>query len=263
MRRTLGLFVGVVLLASVAAAADFWDKKKFTQWNEKEVQKMLANSPWVRSHIESEVHIDPLERPSLSAEVPQGETGAGAAPTGDSDVGLRAREQNPRLTYQLQIRSALPVRQALVRRAQLQQDYERLPLEQRQIFDQKSERFLAEDFADRVVIFVTFDSNIDFDKRECARYWQKQSTETLKNSVYLLGPKGRKAELQAFLLAGESGQTFQLTFPRMLDGEPLAGPEDKSLQLEFIHPGIRGKEERRVLVEFKIKNMLLDGQLEY
>ena len=114
-----------------------------------------------------------------------------------------------------------------------------------------------------MVIFVSFDSNIDFDERELGHHWQTQTTEKLKNSVYLIGSRGRKAELQDFTLADKSGQAFQFTFPRVVGGEELAGPDDKSLQLEFIHPGIRGKDERRVLVEFKIKKMLLDGQLEY
>ncbi|MGH9805348.1 MAG: hypothetical protein ACRD4D_09275, partial [Candidatus Acidiferrales bacterium] len=204
MRRALGLVVGTVLLASVASlsAAEFWEKKKFTQWSKKDVDKMLMDSPWAENFEDTDVNIDPLQSPSLSAGVPQGDTGAGAAPTEDTDVGLRARQPVARLIYRFQVRSALPVRQALVRRAQLQQDYERMPAEQRQIFDQQSERFLSEDFSDRVVVFATFESNIDFDTRELVRHWQKQSTDTLKNSVFLIGARGRKAELREFALAG-------------------------------------------------------------
>lgn len=265
MRRILGLLLGLLLLASLAplSGAEFWEKKKFTQWNEKEVQKMLSDSPWTQDFQDADVHIDPLERPSLSSGPPANESGAGAPPTDDTDVGLRARESFARLAYVIQIRSALPLRQALVRRAQLQQNYERMLAEDRQRFDQEIERFLAEDFSDRVVIFVSFDSNIDFDKRELARHWQAQSTQTLKNSVFLIGGKGRKAELQDFKLANPNGQAFQLTFPRKVDGEELVGPGDKNLMLEFIHPATTRKPERRALVEFKVKKMLVDGQLEY
>jgi len=263
-QRTAAWLLGALLLASAAAgAAEFWDKKKFTQWSKKDVEKMLSNSPWTEDFEDTDVNIDPLQSPALSSGPPLNETGTGAPPTDDTDVGLRARQAVARLIYNFQIRSALPVRQALVRRAQLQQDYERMPAEQRQVFDQQAAQFLGEDFSDRVVIFVSFDSNIDFDERECARFWGKQSAETLKNSVYLIGARGRKAELREFMLADNSGQRFQFTFPRTVEGELVAGPEDKSLQLEFIHPGIRGKAERRVLVEFKLKKMLVDGQLEY
>src|SRR5262245_45950534 len=50
MRRHASLIV--VLLGSVlvwAADKDFWDTKPYSEWNEKEVEKMLKNSPWSRS----------------------------------------------------------------------------------------------------------------------------------------------------------------------------------------------------------------------
>lgn len=264
MRKTaIGVLAALLLASAAAGAAEFWEKKKYTQWSKKDVDKMLNDSPWAQDFEDTDVNIDPLQSPSISSGPPLNESGAGAPETGDTDVGLRARQAVARLIYTCQIRSALPVRQALVRRAQLQQDYERMPAEQKRIFDQQSERFLSENFSNRVVIFISFDSNIDFDERELARHWLTQTTETLKNSVYLIGSKGRKAELQEFTLADKSGRAFQFTFPRVVDGAELTGPEDKSLQLEFIHPGIRGKDERRVLVEFKLKKMLVDGQLEY
>ena len=42
----------VVLLSSVlvwAADKDFWDTKPYSEWNDKEVEKLLKNSPWSRS----------------------------------------------------------------------------------------------------------------------------------------------------------------------------------------------------------------------
>ena len=37
------------LMTSVGFAADFWITKDFLQWSEKEVTKMLTNSPWART----------------------------------------------------------------------------------------------------------------------------------------------------------------------------------------------------------------------
>ncbi|HPQ17254.1 MAG TPA: hypothetical protein PLP04_18635 [Bryobacteraceae bacterium] len=46
--------VALVVILGVAAAtlygADFWEKKKFTEWNEKEVRRMLTDSPWAHSY---------------------------------------------------------------------------------------------------------------------------------------------------------------------------------------------------------------------
>src|SRR4029453_17650322 len=41
----------VVLLSSVlvrAADKDFWDTKPYSEWNDKEVEKLLKHSPWSR-----------------------------------------------------------------------------------------------------------------------------------------------------------------------------------------------------------------------
>ena len=42
---TLGLWI---VVGAALAAADFWDEKDFTTWSDKEVEKMLSDSPWSR-----------------------------------------------------------------------------------------------------------------------------------------------------------------------------------------------------------------------
>ena len=49
MRDRLAGTVGVWLLAGAAlVAADFWEEKDFTTWSDKEVEKMLTDSPWAK-----------------------------------------------------------------------------------------------------------------------------------------------------------------------------------------------------------------------
>ena len=51
-RITLQHVLGVLIVAAVIAApllgAGFWDKKDFTQWNEKELRKIYLDSPWAK-----------------------------------------------------------------------------------------------------------------------------------------------------------------------------------------------------------------------
>ncbi len=47
--RTLALLVSLAFLSSVLFAADFWQKKKFSEWDEKETAKLLNDSPWAKS----------------------------------------------------------------------------------------------------------------------------------------------------------------------------------------------------------------------
>ncbi len=40
--------VVVVSVCGVLSAAEFWEGKKFSEWNEKEVRQLMMNSPWAR-----------------------------------------------------------------------------------------------------------------------------------------------------------------------------------------------------------------------
>lgn len=43
---TVALLLSAAFLAATLSAADFWDKKEFVQWNDKEVERIFLNSPW-------------------------------------------------------------------------------------------------------------------------------------------------------------------------------------------------------------------------
>jgi len=47
--HVLGGFVALSLAVGGLLAADFWQKKKFTEWDQQEVAKMLNDSPWAKS----------------------------------------------------------------------------------------------------------------------------------------------------------------------------------------------------------------------
>ena len=260
MRRTVLCLLALAVLASavVMQAADFWEKKHFTEWSLKECRKLLQKSPWAKRRTFSQVFIEPLQNSPVSTAGQDPITGASG--TGSrSSTGARSREQNPRLTYSVQFRSALPIRQAIVRSAMLQNKYDDLNDEQKQAFDAKVEPFLAASYPDSVVVYVSFSSNVREDFLELSRHWQNQTASTLSNFVYLIGGKKRKVPPLEYAFVQQGGNTFRFVFPREVDGEPLVAPKDKSLQLEFIHPNIRNQGEKRVLLSFKVKDLLVDG----
>ena len=54
MKARLSVVVAAITLAGALTAADFWQTKKFTEWSDKEVEKMLKDSPWSKAvHIET------------------------------------------------------------------------------------------------------------------------------------------------------------------------------------------------------------------
>lgn len=126
MRCTLAT-VGTCLLASSAlTAADFWQEKDFTVWSARQVEKMLTDSPWAKKVT---IVVGSLREEGLGGFQPgaAGLGGGGGAPRDSGDVEVQRLR---RVTVTVAWLSAMPVRQALVRRqtspgAPLQPDRQR------------------------------------------------------------------------------------------------------------------------------------------
>jgi hypothetical protein len=139
----------------------------------------------------------------------------------------------------------------------LSQALDQMQPEQQRAFDQKAEEFLAKRFPNTVVLHVTYGSNVQFDDRNLTRHWRSQTAETLKNFVFLILPGGEKVPLLGYAVAQGAGREFQFEFPREPKGHPLVGSQDKTIQLEFPHPSIRGQGGSRVLIAFKVEKMMI------
>lgn len=241
MKRRFLFLALVLLLGSEAAAGEFWLEKDFRQWSEKECRKLLEDSPWARTYVLSRPFIEPV-----------------GTPTGE-----RVHEASPRIEYRVQFRSALPVRQALVRLAQLQENYGALSAEERQRFDTESEKFLAASFPDTVLVHVAFSSNVPLYEQDLVRNWRSHTTDVLRNAVFLSGGKDKTARLLEFSMEEPQQQSFLLAFPRHQEGQPLISPADKRLVLEFIHPRIGVFDQTRVLMEFSARKMVVQDAVVY
>ena len=115
LRRGIAGTAGTCLLASVAlTAADFWQEKDFAVWSAQQVEKMLTDSPWAKKVT--------IVTGSLREGALDGFQGGGAGPGGGgggsrSGDGNNAEfQQIRRVTVTVAWISALPFRQALVRR---------------------------------------------------------------------------------------------------------------------------------------------------
>ena len=257
----LNRFAVATLLVSLSALAwaqsnDFWVKKDYKQWNEKECRRLLENSPWAQDFTVTKTEITALQAPALNSPI---NTGTG----GTTNPGERGRENNAHIQYRVQFRSALPVRQALVRMQQLANNYDQMPTEQKQMFDERAGKLLQADFSNIIAVHVGYSSNIPLYDRELANYWQVQTNDQLKNTSFLIGPQGQKIPPARFTTTTGAGREFTFYFPRSVDGQPLVTTRDKTLKLEFVHPRISNEKEERVLLEFKVDKMLMNGAAVY
>src|SRR5258708_39597103 len=122
MRRVATFLVLTFVAAPWAPrlwAADFWQTKPFAEWTDKEIQRLLANSPWARpvsgTTTEAMTTAAPVTSGSssdtASANGPGPMTAQGTIPSTVS----KSRDQSangPSLHVVVRWQSALPLRQA-------------------------------------------------------------------------------------------------------------------------------------------------------
>ena len=240
MKKIFCFASAILILSSVLAApgGEFWEKKPYKDWNQKECTKLQESSPWARDLTLTSVGIMDNNKNSTDG-------------------------QQPYVKYMVQFNSAKPIRQAIVRAAQIQQKYDSLSPEQKQAIDKQAEPYLSADFSNVVVISISYSTNNRASDLELARYWQSQTTETLKNVVYLSNTKGDKIPVARYAAAQGGGRSFQFMFPREVDGKPLLSSQDKSVKLEFTYPTIGGMGDGKAFMEFKVEKMIFDGNIAY
>ncbi|MBN2321656.1 MAG: hypothetical protein JXR49_21435 [Acidobacteria bacterium] len=218
---------------------DFWEKEAYKEWSKKDCSKMLENSPWAEKYEVTSIDVN-------SADF----TASDGAP--------------PYVRYRVQLRSALPIREAMVRQTQIANNYDDLSAEQQKAIDEKTDPFLNSDYEDFVVVYITYESNLPRNViTQLVNHWQTQNTDMLKFSVFLGGSKGEKVPLQQYVVSQTAEQFIQFVFPRKVNGRELLQPEDKELILEFPVPSVGRVGGGKAFVEFKTKKMMYNDKLEY
>ncbi len=230
----------LAVLCPLSYAQQFWESKPYQNWSPAEAEKMLRDSPWARRVTLSSVTLPGATRSG------RGITDRGNAPAND---GIE-RSDRPNLTYTVQLRSAMPVRQAVVRQKQLASKYDKMALEQRAAFDAKWNEYLATP-QEYIVVYVTYESSVSDYVKLAQQYWNVQTNDLVRDKVSLtLG--GERLEPVGYTAVNG---IFQFHFPR-----PAALPDKGSALLQFTHPALGSLPEERVLLEFKLGNMLVDGK---
>src|SRR5262245_30495213 len=230
LAATLMFVFAFVLVAGAQKKAKPWD-----EWNEKEVQKMLNDSPWGQTQTETNTSemvysptSDTVSNPTRSRE--------------------GAYNQAINLNFRIRLLSAKPIRQAFARSVGMKnpQLVERL----RAFADQKSDQW--------IVVAVDYDST---DQRFTGKAMQSFSsaiTSTLKNTTYLETKDGKRVFLQEYMAPIKDGMGAKFVFPRTIDDKPFVNAESGYLRF-YAEMGANIKLNMR----FKIADMMYEGKLEY
>ncbi len=155
VRKLLGPVVFCVLASAVVLAADFWETKPFSMWSAEELQKILIDSPWSRNvsvlATPPRVGAGGLGESDGGGGGSRGGGGGGGAAGADSGGGAagggggrggggRGPSVPPQIKLVISWRTALPLKQALVR------DQVGLggaiPVESQQLLDRQEDQYV-------------------------------------------------------------------------------------------------------------------------
>jgi hypothetical protein len=245
-RRAINLLTAVSLLLALTVATAQKKDKPWTEWTKQDAEKMLADSPWSQTQVEtntSEMFYSPTTDPRL---------GAGTNSTTDSRLGQGATNQAVDLKYRVRFFSARPVRQALARLMELQQKLDPAQTERLKAFAEMKS-------ANSIIITVSFESTDQRTLGQAMQAFNSAATGTLKNAAYLERSDGKRLFLEEYVPPGRDGFGARFIFLRTLDESPFITAAANEVRFAVEFPGSSIKVNKR----FKVAEMMYDGGLEY
>ena len=249
MKKIAGLLLCLALFSSaliVDAIQKDKTQKPWTEWSQKEAEKMLSNSPWAQIQKDTdttEMFFQPTADPNLAGN---------RAPNANSRLEQGATNQSTNLNYGIRFFSARPIRQAFIRSIQLQQK----KLEPDVL--ERMKNFAELPATDSIIVAVTVEGT---DKRSLGKVMQliqSAATGTLKNTTYLERNDGKRLFLEEYVPPGRDGFGARFIFLRKVDEHPFLSPEFTDVRfVSEIASTIK------LNMRFKLADMMLDGKLEY
>jgi|CZKC01.1.fsa_nt_gi hypothetical protein len=245
-RKIPSLLAAVLLAALTANASDFWQTKNWNNWSKDACEKLLTESPWARTWTGTySVILGRVERPVYGVPTPSSND----------------------LVYTVQIRSALAIREAIVREQQLSQKYDKMNGDQRKAFDSWAGQILNQGSQDPIIVRVDLSKGADLDAFV-------QPGEILHAS--LVTDDGAQISATSVHL-DQSTKTFDASFPRVIDGVPAIKDGQKYFSIQFQSPQVLVVDGRNipvqpeevktpaqsVQVKFDLSKMLVNGKASY
>jgi len=247
--------IGLVTVFIVGVCAQVsWSNKPFTQWSRSEAEAVLNNSPWAKRQ---EVRIKFDKETQVAAGAYSG-VSSDAAAQSKTEVTSQIPVD---FIFTLRLRSALPVRQAVVRLKNLDTDIEKMSNQELAAFDTQVKGLLECPACTNNYV-VTLSS--------------KSTNSPGADAVYTVFKGGRLADLQRYVfIANERGERRQLVhfvppkapgdeaiffFPRLDEkGAPLLIPQNKELLINLSDNQVNS------ISNFKIdvSRLVMNGKVEF
>jgi hypothetical protein len=241
MKRAFVLLVVVLFLVLPLAVSAQWEKKTYTEWTDKEAQKVLNDSPWGKTQVFTS-NVSMFRGPTSGR---QGQSTSATSSNTDNAT---------HVNFRIRFLSAKPIREALTRMVEVKQ---KQPVSGELAAHLKS--LVDTEFNDYIIITVSCDSQqVGSNVQEAIGLLRTRGTAELKNSTFLEVKGGKRLFLQEYQAPREDGIGARFIFPRLVDGKPFITPES-----EEIHFVTELSSSYRLDRRYKLKDMMYDGKLEY
>ena len=231
--RTLAV-VGLMMLFVVGAAAQL-DKKPYTEWSEKDAQKILSNSGWAQTQTVT----DTTQAYQASAANASGQSRS-------NDI--------VNVNFRVRLFSSKPVREAFSRLIELQMKDRMTEPVRAQL-----KGLVEAEFGEHIVITVFPESSQATKKlNEAMAVLQRTQLAEFKNNTYISVKGQERLYLIDYQPPGKDGFGAKFIFPRNVNGEPYITPGGSEI---FFRTELGGVVD--ISVRFKVKDMMYNGKLEY
>jgi len=201
------LALGTIAVSPIAVSDDGADKP-FREWSLSKAVKLLNSSAWARQETYTTVV-----------------GGVGSGRSGEKEIYNR---------FYIRFLSAQPIREAYARVQQIQHGYDELEDGDKQRFDDVLKPGLEMDVDRWIVVAVSFRSNDPNLESQVRRFFQTQTTETLKDKVFLSTEQLSQVKVDTYFPPREEGVGAKFVFPRIVDGIEVASEMTGSLSFELL-----------------------------
>jgi hypothetical protein len=246
-----------LLLACALSSAAQMDKKPYTEWTEKEADKVLNNSAWGQTQTFTDTSLQKssiAEDPKTASRSANVQNDSSSLDYGNSDLGATRVSDVPIVHFRMRLLTARPVREAIVRMLAIRRKEEPGPQVAAQF-----KKFIEADSPDQIIIAVVCDApkvTVSFQKARTLLL--NLTTAELKPNTFLHVKGGRSIPLEEYQPPRPDGLGARFIFPRTIDGKPVITAE--SGEVRFYS---EMSDKVTLNRKFRVKDMIYQGKLEY
>lgn len=239
MRKIVWVCFVALLIGSIVSAQK--ETKPWTEWTLKDVQRVMNDSAWGQTQVETEQASGSTAAITTTTDKEKLNQDA-SKPTAGSVTGY--------IKYFIRFLSARPIREAVVRKLQLEKPAMEMT-EQLKAFAETGSN-------DYIVVSVVAEAS---DKKMAGSPMQAFNSaklESLKEATYLERKDGQRLLLLDFRPPTNDGLGAKFVFPRALNNQPFISNE--AGQVRF---NCQLSKTIKLTARFKVSDMMYDGKLEY